>query len=64
MAEIVNLRMARKARQRTNKERAADEARARHGQGKAEREIARIDAERAERMLAGLRRDATDTEAD
>ena len=64
MAEIVNLRMARKAKRREADDREAQANRARHGQGKAEREIARIDAERAERMLAGSRRDAPDTEAD
>lgn len=60
MAEIVNLRLARKARQRAAQAREAEVNRARHGRGKAERELARAEAERAGRLLDGARREDYD----
>lgn len=57
MAEIVNLRMARKARKRAAAEQAAAENRARHGQARAERTVRQQEAERAARLLDGARRD-------
>lgn len=57
MAEIVNLRMARKARKRAAAEQAAAENRARHGQAGAERTVRQQEAERAARLLDGARRD-------
>lgn len=57
MAEIVNLRRARKARDRAAAERQAQANRARFGRSKAER--AQVDAERGRtaRTLDGARRD-------
>ena len=57
MAEIVNLRMARKARERAAREAEAQANRARHGRNKAEREVQSLDAARAARNLEGARRD-------
>lgn len=62
MAEIVNLRMARKARERAAREAEASANRARHGRGKAEREVQSLDAARAARNLEGARRDNKDQE--
>ncbi|MFS0848435.1 DUF4169 family protein [Novosphingobium panipatense] len=55
MAEIINLRMARKVRERAANRAEADANRARHGRSKGERE--RLEAERArsERTLDGAR---------
>jgi hypothetical protein len=55
MAEIVNLRLARKAKRRTEQAQAANAARAKSGVTKAEREVARLDKARAERVLDGAR---------
>jgi len=49
MGDVINLRLARKAR--------AAENRARHGQSSAERAAHRTEAERAARALEGRRRD-------
>lgn len=57
MAEIINLRMARKARARAADTRQADANRAKFGQTKPERTRQRLDAERAERLLDGTRRE-------
>lgn len=53
MADIVNLRRARKDRQRLAAERLAEDNRVRHGMPKALRETARIEAARRERALDG-----------
>ncbi|MEQ1498482.1 MAG: DUF4169 family protein [Novosphingobium sp.] len=55
MAEIVNLRRARKAKARTQAAKTADTNRARHGLTKAERVRAKAEAERTERALDGLK---------
>jgi len=55
MAEIVNLRLARKAKRRTEQAQAANAARAKSSVTKAEREVARLDKARAERVLNGAR---------
>ncbi len=60
MAEIINLRMARKAKRREEGARGADASRARHGRTRAEREAARLDAERAGRVLDGAKRERDD----
>lgn len=60
MAEIINLRMARKARNRTQAEKQAAENRAKYGQPKAERMKQRADAERRARALDGARREGED----
>lgn len=57
MAEIVNLRQARKHKHRADKARAAEQNRALHGRPKAERERDRLAADKAVRFLEGHRRD-------
>jgi len=51
MAEIVNLRRARKAKSRAEKEREAEVNRAKHGVAKPVRELAKAREERAARDL-------------
>ncbi|NDV85499.1 DUF4169 family protein [Aurantimonas aggregata] len=53
MADIVNLRRARKDRQRLAAERQAEDNRVRHGMPKALRQTARIEAARQARALDG-----------
>ncbi len=55
MAEIVNLRRARKARERAERERQADENRARFGQAKAEKDLEAARRDKARRELDGKR---------
>ena len=55
MAEIINLRTARKARARQNAEREAAHNRAKFGQTTAEKQHQRADAERTERLLDGAK---------
>ncbi len=57
MAEVINLRMARKAKARSAAAQQADENRALHGQSKAARARAKREAERADRLLDGAKRD-------
>jgi hypothetical protein len=57
MAEIVNLRLARKAKKRDEAARAAAASRASHGETKGEKLRRRLEAERLARTLAGARRD-------
>jgi len=57
MAEVINLRLARKARQRAEAEKLAEQNRVRHGQTKAERQASRAAAERAERTLDSHKRE-------
>ncbi|TKT80120.1 DUF4169 family protein [Aquamicrobium sp. LC103] len=60
MAEILNLRMARKRRARADKEREADRNRILHGLPKAERKAASTERERALSALENHRREKTD----
>jgi hypothetical protein len=60
MAEIVNLRLARKAAARRSKEAEAAANRLAHGRTRAEREATRAEAERAARLLDGARREGQD----
>ncbi|MGB3832807.1 MAG: DUF4169 family protein [Mesorhizobium sp.] len=60
MAEIVNLRQARKHKQRADRERAAEQNRALHGRPKAERERDRLAADKAANFLEGHRRQGAD----
>ena len=53
MAEIVNLRRARKAKTRAEKDRAADANRAKHGVAKPERDLAKAREEK-DRHVADL----------
>lgn len=55
MAQIVNLRMARKARDRAKAEQVAAENRAKFGLTKAEKARQRIDAERDAARIDGAR---------
>jgi hypothetical protein len=57
MAEIVNLRLARKARQRAEAERQAAANRASHGETKGEKLRRRQEAERLARTVDGTRRE-------
>ena len=57
MAEVVNLRLARKARARADAARVAEENRARHGEGKAQKKARLAEAKRAGRALDGARID-------
>ncbi len=57
-AEIVNLRRARKAKQRADSARKAAENRAVHGRTKQQRARKTTDRQRAERELDGARRTA------
>lgn len=54
-ADVVNLRLARKRRARTEAAEAAAEARARHGRTKAGKALDRAEAEAAVRRLEGHR---------
>lgn len=62
MAEIVNLRMARKAKARSRKEAEAEANRARFGRPKAERLKAEREEERAARAHEGHRLGTPDEE--
>jgi hypothetical protein len=55
MADIVNLRMARKRKARAEKERVAEQNRALHGRSKAGREQDRRASEASEKFLDGHR---------
>ncbi|KAA3452644.1 DUF4169 domain-containing protein [Mesorhizobium sp. SARCC-RB16n] len=57
MADIVNLRQARKQKARDDKEQAASQNRALHGRTKAEKERDRLIAEKSERFVAGHHRE-------
>jgi len=63
MAEIVNLRMARKARERARADQQAAENRAKFGRTKAQKLNERAEAERLAREVEGARRE-TDDKAD
>ncbi len=63
-AELVNLRRARKANARADRETEAAVARARHGRTKGERAVQALEAGRAERLLDGALREATPPSAD
>lgn len=51
MAEIVNLRQARKAKARAEADKKADANRAKHGVAKSERELSKAEREKARRDL-------------
>ncbi|MET3579390.1 hypothetical protein ABID19_002421 [Mesorhizobium robiniae] len=59
MADIVNLRQARKQKARTEKERLAEQNRTLHGRSKADRERERLIADKAEKFVAGHRREVS-----
>ncbi|MEO8723584.1 MAG: DUF4169 family protein [Sphingobium sp.] len=57
MADIINLRLARKAHKRARKETEASENRAKFGCTKAEKTALRAETSRAHLLLDGARRD-------
>lgn len=57
MADIVNLRQARKQRTRDKKLRVAEQNRALHGRSKAEKQRDRLIADKADKFVAGHRLD-------
>jgi hypothetical protein len=57
MADIVNLRHARKQRARTEKERLAERNRALHGRSKADRDRDRLITGKAEKFVADHQRE-------
>ena len=57
LAEVVNLRMARKRAARARDEERANRNRAVHGRNKVDRVGARLDAERTDRTLDGAKRE-------
>ncbi|MFC0687287.1 DUF4169 family protein [Novosphingobium clariflavum] len=57
MAEIINLRMARKARARSDNQAQAQASRARHGRSKHERQAAEAEIARIARTVEGARRE-------
>jgi len=63
MAEIINLRMARKARSRTQAEQQAAENRAKFGLTKAEKLKQRSEEQREARVLEGAKREGDSPEA-
>ncbi len=60
MAEIVNLRRARKAKARAEKDKAAEQNRVRFGRTKAEKTASRAEEDRAARRLDQLKRERDD----
>ncbi|PWV99161.1 uncharacterized protein DUF4169 [Hoeflea marina] len=62
--EVINLRQARKRRDRSEKEAAAERNRFEHGRTKAERDLARARNDQAKRRLDGGRRDPAVDEPD
>lgn len=57
MAEIINLNQARKARGKADAKDRAAQNRVAHGRTRAEKAAARIEAERAARLLDGAKRE-------
>lgn len=63
-ADIVNLRQARKAKARTDKERQAEQNRLLHGRTKAEKTLTRTLNDKAERTHEQGRLEKTDSKSD
>ena len=63
MAEIINLRLARKARNRAADKARAEQNRARHGRTRAEREASEAESERLARTLDGAQREGDGDDA-
>ncbi|GLQ78553.1 hypothetical protein GCM10007881_20690 [Mesorhizobium huakuii] len=57
MADIVNLRQVRKQKARDEKTRVAEQNRALHGRSKADKQRDRLNADKAEKFVAGHRLD-------
>ena len=61
MGEVINLRQARKARDRKAAEQAAAEARALHGRSKGQKAVEKAEAERLTRAVEQSRRETDET---
>lgn len=61
MAEIINLRQARKQKARAEKEARAEQNRVTFGRTKAEKELTRAERELAKRRIDSHKRDETET---
>ena len=57
MGEVVNLRLVRKAKTRTNEAKLADAARAKSGETKAAKDARKLEQDRAARELDGMKRE-------
>ena len=57
MAQVINLRLARKAKKRADKCREAEANRAKYGQTKGEKTARALETTRAARLLDGAKRD-------
>ncbi|QND63916.1 DUF4169 family protein [Mesorhizobium loti] len=64
MADIVNLRQARKQKARDEKVRVAEQNRALYGRSKAEKQRDGLIADKAEKFVAGHRREPSGAEND
>jgi hypothetical protein len=64
MGEIVNLRQVRKQKARAEKEKHAGENRALHGRSKAEKTRDRLTSDKAEKFVAGHRRERPEDQGD
>ncbi|WP_137679517.1 DUF4169 family protein [Aurantiacibacter suaedae] len=60
MAEVINLRSVRKAKQRADKTREAEANRAKFGQTKSEKALRQQESDRAERLLDGAKLEKDD----
>lgn len=60
MADIINLRQARKAKQRVEAERQAEANRAKHGRSKADKRLAETARQRLDAVVEGARRERPD----
>lgn len=60
MGDVINLRQARKARDRSESESKADANRAKHGRTKAEKRLADIARQKLDAIIDGARRDRTE----
>ncbi len=64
MGDVVNLRQARKQKARSEKERLAEQNRVLHGRSKADRNRDRLTSDRAEKFIAGHRREKPGSRGD
>ncbi|MGX5850983.1 DUF4169 family protein [Mesorhizobium sp. PL10] len=64
MGDVVNLRQLRKQKARAEKEKLAGENRARHGRSKAEKDRDRLTSDKAEKFIAGHRRERPEDQGD
>ena len=62
MSEVINLNQKRKEKARTEKGKKASENRRKHGRTKEEKQKAKLEAERAEKLLQGHKRDTDEEE--